>query len=194
MLCVARGLHSIFASTGEHVPLAASPAAAEAAAVNFITLEARLGDAPAPTSASALAAPQYTVVHTLRWRGRQLLGLLATGLPKPSPNPQPEHVAPAAAASQEGGRPALSTASPGAPRGSGSGTGSGTGFGAGSPAAVGEASRGIGPSEARALEWVEAGDFVANCSSLLLHQVPVQKPLRSPSVLKSTKSFLMLLC
>lgn len=177
---MARGLHSAFAGTGAHVPLAASPAAAEAAAVNFITLEAQLGGAPAPTSASALAAPQYTVVRTLRWRGRQLMGLLATGLPKPSPNLQPEHVAPAAAASQEGGRPALSATSPGAPRGSGSGTGSGTGLGAGSSAAVGEASRGIGLAEARALEWVEAGDFVANCSSLLLHQVPTQQPLRNP--------------
>lgn len=153
-----RELREVYAGTCERAPAAASPALAEAAAVDFIMLEARLGDAPAPVPAASLPALQYTVVRALSWRRQQLLGLLAAGKPylynpTDTPDKQPAPLTPITP-----GRVSARTPS-------------GTATSAGVTGQGNAASEGLTLEGARALEWVEASDLAAQCASVLLHQV-----------------------
>ena len=157
-----RELWAAFPGVCMRLPAAASPATAEAAAVDFITLEARLGDALTPVPAASLPAQQYTVVRALSWQRQQLLGLLAAGKPYPANPPQAPAKQPAGPTPATPGRAsarALSGAIPGeAPAASACMTGQGTAFG-------------LTPEGARVLQWVEASDLAAHCASVLLHQV-----------------------
>ena len=153
-----RELREVYAGTCMRVPAAAPPAIAEAAAVGFITLEARLGDAPAPVPAASLPAQQYAVVRALSWRRQQLLGLLAAGKPymyNPTGIPATQ---PAALIPPTPGRASAKMA--GGPAATACVTGQGA-----------AAREGLTPAGARALQWVEASDLAAHCASVLLHQV-----------------------
>lgn len=159
-----RELQEVYAGAWMRAPAAASPATAEAAAVDFITLEARLGSAPAPVPVSSLTAPQYAIVRTLSWRRRQLLGLLATGKHYPINPAEAPAKQPAALTPTTPGR-----ASVRAPGGAASGEASAT-----SACVTGQgnvAREGVTRGGTRALQWVEASDLAAHCASVLLHQV-----------------------
>ncbi len=153
-----RGLHAAYAGTCVHVRPAADPAAAAAAAADFITLEARLGGAFAVARAASLTGGQYTIARALRFRGQQLLGLLEgkQALTERSPDPSAESpCAPGRCTDSPARQGAGQVAEPAAaPQTAGPGSG-----------------RPLGAEEARGLAWVEASDLAANCSSLLLHQV-----------------------
>ena len=159
-----RELRATYAGICAHALAAAPPAVAEAAAVNFITLEARLGDAPAPVPAASLTGQQYAVVRALRWRRRQLLGLLAAGEPYPVTSSEASPKQPAALSATTPGR--ASTRTPGGPT-----TGETPATSACMAGHKPTAREGLGPEGARALLWVDASDLAAHCTSVLLHQV-----------------------
>ena len=153
-----RELGAAYAGVCMRLPADASPALAEAAAVDFITLEARLGHAPAPMPAASLPARQYAVVRALSWRRQQLLGLLAAGKPYLQKPTETLDKQPAALTPPTPGRASART--PSGPATSTCVTGQGT-----------AASEGLTPEGARALQWVEASDLAAHSASVLLHQV-----------------------
>ena len=159
-----RELWAAYAGTCMRLPAAASPGIAEAAAVDFITLEARLADALAPVPAASLPALQYTIVRAISWRRQQLLGLLAAGKLHPTNPSQTPVKQPAALTPATPGRAsarALGGATSGeAPAASACMTGQ-----------VTAAREGLTPEGARALQWLEASDLAAHCASVLLHQV-----------------------
>ena len=159
-----RELREVYAGTCMRAPAAASPPIAEAAAVDFITLEARLGDAPAPVPAASLNAPQYTVVRALTWRRQQLLGLLAEGTPYALNPAEPPAKQPAGLTPTTPGRAGVRLSS-----------GPASGEAPAASACVtsqGSADReGVTLDDARALQWVEASDLAEHCASVLLHQV-----------------------
>lgn len=153
-----RELWAAYAGVCMRLPAAAPPAIAVAAAVVFITLEARLGDAPAPVPAASLPALQYMVVRALSWRRQQLLGLLAAGKPYPMNPTYTLDKPPAALPPTTPGR--ASTKAPSGPAVSACVTDQGT-----------AGREGLTLDGAHALQWVEASDLAVHCASVLLHQV-----------------------
>ena len=161
-----RELRAAYAGTCARAPAATSPAAAEAAAVDFIMLEARLGDVPAPAPVASLAEPQYVVVRALSWRRQQLLGLLAAGIPYPVTPSEASPKQPVALTPTTHGRASVRV-----PGGPASDEAPATSASACVIGQMNTAREGLSAEGARALQWVEASDLAAHCASVLLHQV-----------------------